>query len=51
MLPQTMTAICITRAGGPEVLQPAVRPLPEQLAHARMEASVHIGKILLEVVH
>ncbi len=29
MLPQTMTAICITRAGGPEVLQPAVRPLPQ----------------------
>lgn len=29
MLPKTMTAICITRAGGPEVLQPADRPLPQ----------------------
>jgi hypothetical protein len=47
MLPKTMTAICITRAGGPEVLQPAERPLPQP----RMESSVHIGKILLEVAH
>ena len=27
-LPQTMTAIEITRAGGPEVLQPTTRPVP-----------------------
>lgn len=27
-LPHTMTAIAITRPGGPEVLQPATRPLP-----------------------
>jgi NADPH2:quinone reductase len=29
MLPDTMTAITITRAGGPEVLQPGTRPVPE----------------------
>lgn len=29
MLPKTMTAICITRAGGPEVLQPAERTVPQ----------------------
>lgn len=28
MLPRTMTAISIARAGGPEVLQPDTRPLP-----------------------
>jgi NADPH:quinone reductase len=29
MLPNTMTAIAITRAGGPEVLQSTTRPLPQ----------------------
>ncbi|SRR6266496_3083177 len=29
MLPKTMTAILITRAGGPEVLEPITRPLPQ----------------------
>ena len=29
MLPNTMTAISITRAGGPEVLQPVARPIPQ----------------------
>lgn len=29
MLPTTMTAISITRAGGPEVLQPETRPVPQ----------------------
>lgn len=29
MLPTTMTAISITRAGGPEVLQPGTRPVPQ----------------------
>ncbi len=32
-LPQTMTAIEITRAGGPEVLQPAERPVPQPQAN------------------
>lgn len=32
MLPSTMTAISIVRAGGPEVLQPCIRPLPEPAA-------------------
>ena len=46
MLPKTMTAISITRAGGPEVLQPVARPLPQPAA-----GEVLIGKILLEVAH
>src|SRR4051794_3337040 len=29
MLPKTMTAIEIARAGGPEVLQPTTRPVPQ----------------------
>lgn len=29
MLPNTMTAISIARAGGPEVLQPVTRPIPQ----------------------
>src|SRR6185436_4797713 len=29
MLPNTMTAISIVRAGGPEVLQPVTRPIPQ----------------------
>ena len=29
MLPSTMIAISITRAGGPEVLQPVARPIPQ----------------------
>ncbi|MBI3069034.1 MAG: alcohol dehydrogenase catalytic domain-containing protein, partial [Betaproteobacteria bacterium] len=29
MLPSTMTAISIVRAGGPEVLQPGTRPVPQ----------------------
>ena len=39
MLPRTMTAIAITRAGGPEVLQPATRPVPEPEA----------GEVLIKV--
>jgi NADPH:quinone reductase len=29
MLPKTMNAIEITRASGPEVLQPTTRPVPQ----------------------
>ncbi len=32
MLPSTMTAISIVRAGSPEVLQPCIRPLPQPAA-------------------
>ena len=39
MLPATMTAIEITRAGGPEVLQPATRPVPKPEA----------GQVLIKV--
>ena len=39
MLPRTMTAISIARAGGPEVLQPATRPVPEPEA----------GEVLIKV--
>ncbi len=39
MLPSTMTAISITRAGGPEVLQPGTRPLPQPAA----------GEVLIKV--
>lgn len=39
MLPRTMTAISIARAGGPEVLQPATRPVPEPKA----------GEVLIKV--
>ncbi len=39
MLPKTMTAILIARAGGPEVLQPATRPVPEPEA----------GQVLIKV--
>jgi putative PIG3 family NAD(P)H quinone oxidoreductase len=39
MVPTTMTAISITRAGGPEVLQPITRPLPHPEA----------GQILVKV--
>jgi putative PIG3 family NAD(P)H quinone oxidoreductase len=39
MLPDTMTAIEITRAGGPEVLKPATRPVPKPEA----------GQVLIKV--
>jgi NADPH2:quinone reductase len=41
MLPKTMTAICITRAGGPEVLEPCTRPLPTPAA----------GQVLIKVAY
>jgi putative PIG3 family NAD(P)H quinone oxidoreductase len=41
MLPTTMTAILITRAGGPEVLQPATRPVPQPEA----------GQVLVKVAY
>lgn len=41
MLPQSMTAIEITRAGGPEVLNPATRPVPEPAA----------GQVLIKVAY
>ena len=41
MLPQTMTAIEITRAGGPEVLKPATRPVPQPAA----------GQVLIKVAY
>ncbi len=41
MLPQTMTAITITRAGGPEVLQTVTRPVPEPAA----------GEVLVKVAY
>ena len=41
MLPTTMTAIFIARARGPEVLQPATRPVPEP--DARVCALVNGG--------
>jgi putative PIG3 family NAD(P)H quinone oxidoreductase len=40
-LPQTMTAIEITRAGGPEVLQPTTRPVPQPRA----------GEVLIKVAY
>ena len=40
-LPQTMTAIEITRAGGPEVLQPTTRPVPQPNA----------GQVLIRVAY
>ena len=40
-LPTTMTAIEITRAGGPEVLKPTKRPVPEPKA----------GEVLIEVAY
>lgn len=39
MLPDMMTAILIARAGGPEVLQPATRPVPHPEA----------GQVLIKV--
>jgi len=39
MLPETMTCIEISRPGGPEVLQPAQRPLPQ----------LHPGQVLIKV--
>ena len=41
MLPSTMTAISIVRAGGPEVLQPSTRPLPQPGA----------GEVLIKVAY
>lgn len=41
MVPKTMTAIEITRAGGPEVLQPATRPVPQPEA----------GQVLIKVAY
>ena len=41
MLPQTMTAISILRAGGPEVLQPGPRPVPSPQA----------GEVLIKVAY
>jgi putative PIG3 family NAD(P)H quinone oxidoreductase len=41
MLPSTMTAILITRAGGPEVLQPGTRPVPQPGA----------GEVLIKVAY
>lgn len=41
MLPAVMTAIEITRAGGPEVLVPATRPLPQPAA----------GQVLIKVAY
>lgn len=41
MLPATMTAIEITRAGGPEVLVPTTRPLPQPAA----------GQVLIKVAY
>ena len=38
-LPETMTAIAITEAGGPEVLQPVTRPVPQPAA----------GEVLIQV--
>ena len=32
MLPSTMNAITIARAGGPEVLEPVTRPVPQPAA-------------------
>src|SRR5262245_44840885 len=41
MLPETMTAIQITYAGGPEVLKPATRPVPKPAA----------GQVLIKVAY
>jgi putative PIG3 family NAD(P)H quinone oxidoreductase len=41
MLPKTMRAIEITRAGGPEVLQPTTRPVPQPEA----------GQVLIKVAY
>lgn len=41
MLPKTMTAVPITRAGGPEVLQPETRPVPQPEA----------GQVLIKVAY
>jgi NADPH2:quinone reductase len=41
MLPATMTAILIVRAGGPEVLQPGTRPVPQPDA----------GQVLIKVAY
>jgi NADPH2:quinone reductase len=41
MIPDTMTAITITRAGGPEVLQPGTRPVPQPGA----------GQVLIKVAY
>ncbi len=41
MLPQTMAAIEITQAGGPEVLKPATRPVPQAGA----------GQVLIKVAY
>ena len=41
MLPATMTTILIARAGGPEVLQPATRPVPQPDA----------GQVLIKVAY
>lgn len=41
MLPKTMTAVPITRAGGPEVLQPETRPVPQPAA----------GQVLIKVAY
>ena len=41
MLPSTMNAITIARAGGPEVLEPVTRPLPQPAA----------GQVLIKVAY
>ena len=41
MLPQTMNAIEITHAGGPDVLQPTARPVPQPAA----------GQVLIKVAY
>src|SRR4249920_1327619 len=41
MLPSTMTAVPITRAGGPEVLEPVTRPVPQPQA----------GEVLIKVAY
>jgi len=41
MLPSTMTAVPITRAGGPEVLEPVTRPVPQP----------QTGQVLIKVAY
>ena len=43
MLPTTMTAISITRAGGPEVLQPITRPVPQPEAEQVLVKVTYAG--------
>jgi NADPH:quinone reductase len=41
MQPETMNAVEITRAGGPEVLKPTLRPVPQPAA----------GQVLIKVAY